>query len=102
MRHILLVKTRSEATANQLATAKQAFFDVIDRIEGLEAVEWGVNNSPEGKNAGYDLCIQMTFENEEARDRYLPHTAHDRLKIDFTPIIDDILVFDYNPENTAQ
>ncbi|HCP5933088.1 TPA: Dabb family protein [Escherichia coli] len=38
----------------------------------------------------------MTFVNEAARQRYLPHPEHEALKNIFRPILNDIIVFDYD------
>ena len=37
----------------------------------------------------------MTFTNEQARKNYLPHPEHEALKKVFVPLLDDIVVFDY-------
>lgn len=37
----------------------------------------------------------MTFESEEARDNYLPHPEHERVKAEILPCINDIIVFDF-------
>lgn len=39
----------------------------------------------------------MTFADEAGRENYLPHSEHDALKNVFRPILDDIVVFDYQP-----
>lgn len=65
------------------------------KVEGVDSVEWGLNDSPEGKNKHYTHCVMMTFVDEAGRDRYLPHPEHDVLKEIFRPILEDIVVFDY-------
>ncbi|GAM60866.1 stress responsive alpha-beta barrel domain protein dabb [Vibrio ishigakensis] len=37
----------------------------------------------------------MTFADEAARQRYLPHPEHDALKVVFRPILEDLIVLDY-------
>jgi hypothetical protein len=54
------------------------------------------SNSPEKLNDGYSHCIQITFENEEERQNYLPHPEHETLKRKFTDILEKIAVFDYS------
>lgn len=96
IRHILLVKCKSAATSEQVDAVKSAFVAIPQQVSGIEDVEWGVNDSPEGKNQDYTLCIFMTFANEEARQTYLTHPAHNALKVVFRQIIEDIIVFDYS------
>lgn len=95
IRHLMLVETKQSATVIERDAAKAAFLSISDKVDGIESVEWGENNSPEGKNKSYDLAIVMTFCSEEARDRYLTHPEHDALKVHFRKIIQDIVVVDY-------
>ncbi len=95
IRHLMLVEMKPEATTNEIEIAKQAFIDIPTKIAGIEAVEWGMNNSPEGKNKAYDLAIVMTFTDDSARNIYLTHREHDALKVHFKKIIQDIVVLDY-------
>ncbi len=100
LRHMLLVKTKADVSPEALSMARQAFTQAPDIFDGLIRVEWGFNHSPEGLNRGFDLCILMTFTDKQARDAYLPHPDHDRLKVDFLPIIDDIIVVDFDSETS--
>ena len=60
----------------------------------MEAVEWGMNDSPEMLNQGFTHCVLMTFADEDGRQNYLPHAEHEALKEVFVPILDEIVVFD--------
>lgn len=95
IRHILFIRFTDSALPKQILAVRTAFLQIPDRIEGVTRVEWGDNDSPEGKNAGYTHCVLMTFEDETARQRYLPHPVHDDLKAIFRPILRDIIVLDY-------
>ncbi|WP_439510454.1 Dabb family protein [Marinimicrobium koreense] len=96
IRHILLVKFKPEATASEIGKARTLFESMTTRVEGVEAVEWGLNDSPEGLNQGFTHAVLMTFADEQARQRYLPHPEHDALKAEFVPLVADIVVFDYS------
>jgi len=37
----------------------------------------------------------MTFANEAARQNYVPHPDHETLKKVLAPLLEDIIVFDY-------
>lgn len=95
IRHILFIKFTDCALAEQILTVRTAFLQIPDRIEGVTSVEWGINNSPEGKNSGFTHCVLMTFADEATRQRYLPHPAHEALKVIFRSILRDIIVLDY-------
>lgn len=95
IRHILLIEIIPEACPEQIDTVKHAFLQIPEQIEGVTHVEWGVNDSPEGKNQAFTHCILMTFEDESARQVYLPHPQHEALKVIFRAIIKNLIVFDY-------
>ncbi len=95
IRHTLLIKFKETVTPLQIGEIAQLFAATPKKIAGVVAVEWGVNDSPEGKNNGYTHSVLMTFADEAGRQHYLPHPEHDALKQAFIPLLDDIIVFDY-------
>jgi len=95
IRHILIFKTKASATDADISAAKQTFEEIPKKIAGIIGIEWGLNSSPEGKNQGFEYCVLMTFADEAARDYYLPHPKHNELKEVFGPILEDIIVIDY-------
>lgn len=103
IRHILFIALTDDASPEQINAVRQAFLHIPKRVEGGSRVEWGVNDSPEGKSAGFTHCVLMTFADEAARQRYLPHPAHDALKSIFRPVLQDIVVLDFTlePGNVA-
>lgn len=96
IRHILIIKFKDSVSPKQITDIKALFHSTIDKIEGVSGLEWGVNNSTEQRNQGYTHAVVMTFDNEAARDYYLPHPEHDALKAEFRPLLEDIIVFDYD------
>ena len=96
IRHILLIKLKPTADAESIEAVKSAFLTIPSKIEGIEAVEWGENDSPEGLNQGFTHCVLMTFTDEAARTRYLPHPEHKALIAIFQPVLEDIIVLDYS------
>ena len=95
IRHILFITLTDDASPKQINAVRQAFLHIPKQVEGVISVEWGVNDSPEGKNAGFTHCVLMTFTDEAARQRYLPHSAHEALKVIFRSILRGIIVLDY-------
>ena len=96
IRHLLLIKFKESATQAELEHVKSMFALIPERITGIDSVEWGLNNSPENLNRGYTHAVLMTFADEAARERYLPHPEHEALKEFFVPLLEDIVVFDYS------
>jgi hypothetical protein len=95
IRHIILIRFKSTAQINEINELKASFESMPLKVEGVRSVEWGLNDSPEGKNKGYTHAVLMNFVDEAGRDNYLPHSEHDELKKLFGPILDDLVVFDY-------
>ncbi|PSW06568.1 Dabb family protein [Photobacterium lipolyticum] len=95
IRHILLIQFKADAPLSQIDAVKDAFIAFPETVDGVEAVEWGENDSPEGKNRGYTHCVLMTFRDEASRQTYLPHPKHDALKSIFRPVLEEIIVLDY-------
>ncbi|MCU6243890.1 Dabb family protein [Enterobacter asburiae] len=103
IRHILFITLTDDASPEQINVVRQAFLHIPKQVEGVISMVWGVNDSPEAKSAGFTHCVLMTFADEAARQRYLPHPAHDALKSIFRPVLQDIVVLDFTlaPENMA-
>jgi len=95
IRHILLIKFKVSTEKIQIDELKTLFEAMPHKIEGVASVEWGENNSPEGKNQGYSYCVLINFTDQKGRENYLPHPEHNKLKQTFRPILEDIIVFDY-------
>lgn len=95
IQHMALLKFKPEVTTekieylfNQLAQLKQL-------IPGITYFSGGCYSSHEGLNKDFNHGFLTTFESIEARDIYLPHPEHERVKAEILPCIDDLVVFDF-------
>ena len=95
IRHIILIKFKATAKTNEINELKASFESMPSKVEGVNSVEWGLNNSNEGKNKGYTHVVLMNFVDDAGRDNYLPHPEHVELKKIFKPILEELIVFDY-------
>ena len=64
-------------------------------IDGLISYSGGPYCSPEGLNKGFTHGFTMTFENEEKRNAYFPHPAHELVKNKILAYITNVIAFDY-------
>ena len=96
IRHILLIRFKDASLLSEIEKLKGLFESMPEKVEGVVSVEWGINDSPEGKNKGYTHSVLMTFVDEAGRQNYLPHAEHEALKHVFIPLLEDIVVFDYS------
>ena len=92
---MLFVKFKKRVLQSDIIRARSEFSEIQNKIEGISGFEWGENTSPEGYSDEFTHCIQIIFANEEARNRYLPHPDHEKLKSTLLPILEKIIVIDY-------
>lgn len=95
IRHVLLIKFKPATTTANIDQIRELFHAIPAKVDGVEAVEWGLNDSPENLNRGFTHTVLMTFADDQARRHYLPHPEHEALKDVFIPLLEDIIVFDY-------
>jgi hypothetical protein len=65
------------------------------RIDGIEHFSWGPYASPEGLSGGFTHGFLMTFRDAAARDAYLPHPEHERVKRAILPHVEGVIAFDF-------
>jgi Stress responsive A/B Barrel Domain len=95
LRHLVLLKFKPEATPAQVEALESAFVGLASKINAVQSLEWGTNNSPEGLDKGFTHCFNLSFADEAARATYLPHPAHLAFVALLKPALDDVLVLDY-------
>jgi quinol monooxygenase YgiN len=95
LRHVVLFRFKAEATPEQVREIVEAFGQLPKKIDGVTAFEWGTDVSPEGRSEGFTHCFVVTFKDAAARDKYLPHPAHQEFVALLLPRLDKVLVVDY-------
>jgi hypothetical protein len=101
LRHVVLFKFKADATPEQIKAVEDAFGKLPEKIDAIQAYEWGTDVSPEMRSQGFTHCFFVTFRNEEGRDAYLPHEAHQEFVKQVLPILEDVLVVDYRAQRPA-
>ncbi|MHB8520637.1 MAG: Dabb family protein [Limisphaerales bacterium] len=95
VKHIVLVKFKAGTASSQI----QHIFAELKRlskvIPGILDYSEGVDSSPEGLNQGFTHGFIMTFRDTAARDAYLPHPEHERVKAITLPHVESVVVFDF-------
>jgi hypothetical protein len=97
LRHVVLFKFKPDATPAQVKSVEDAFMALKGKLPDLiKSIEFGRNNSPEGLNDGLTHCFLVTFANEEARDKYLPHPIHQAFVEQYAKVyVEKATVVDY-------
>jgi hypothetical protein len=95
LRHVVLFKFKEGTAQKDIVRVEKAFKELQAKIPQIRDFEWGLNNSPEGLDKGFTHCFFLTFESEEDRSIYLPHSDHKAFGKLLGPFLEDVLVVDY-------
>jgi len=95
VKHIALFKFKSEVTEDQVAEVFDQVLNATEEIPGIEDYVSGPNNSTEGFTQGFTHGFIMTFVDAAARDAYLTHPEHDKIKQLLSASAEGVLVFDF-------
>jgi len=89
------MKFKEGTPEEQIQTIFDGILDISESIPGIEDYVSGPNSSPEGLSQGYTHAFIITFADAAARDAYLPHPEHERVKALIQPVVDSLLVVDF-------
>jgi hypothetical protein len=95
LRHVVLYKFKADLAPEKIQEVVSAFAALPKQIDSIVGFEHGTNVSEEGKSEGLTHCFVVTFRNEQGRDVYLKHAAHQA----YVKLVQDrrekVIVFDY-------
>ncbi|MBX2963122.1 MAG: Dabb family protein [Cyclobacteriaceae bacterium] len=99
VKHLVMFKFKEGTSQQQIDEFTKEFVSLKDRIPGIVAFDYGVNNSPEKLNNGFTHIYAISFSDNEARDTYLTHPEHEKFTeyAGGTGIIQEVFVLDYPP-----
>lgn len=95
IQHIVLLKLKPEVIAEKTTELFRLLAELQQLISGMTYFAGGPYFSPEGLNQGYTHGFVMTFESVDARNAYLPHPEHERVKAVLLSCIDSVIAFDF-------
>lgn len=95
VKHVALIKFKEATAQENVDRVFEQILDLTENVPGIEDYVAGTNNSPESLNDGFTHGFVMTFSDAGARDSYLSHPEHERVKTEVMPYIDRVLVFDF-------
>lgn len=98
VRHYGMFQFKPEITEDQIEECFTEMMGMVDKIPGLQKMEYGPYDSPEGLNDGFTHGFLMTFDSPESRDEYLPHPEHERVADIVVPRLERVVVFDFEVE----
>ncbi len=95
IQHLVLLKFKEGTPESTISECFTALGTLPGLISGIEHFSGGPYSSPEGINKGFTHGFLMTFANAEARNGYLPHPEHEKVKALLLQHLDDVVAFDY-------
>jgi len=98
VKHVVLFRFKEGTTPDTIAELIEGYKALPGKIEVMKHFEWGPDISTEDLNEGYTHCFITTFENTAGRDAYIPHEAHQAYVSVLLPLLDKILVIDFQPQ----
>ena len=99
LRHVVLLKFKDDATAEQIRKVESAFVALPSKVDAIYDLEWGTDVSVEDLQQGFTHCFFVSFRSEADRAKYLPHPAHREFGQILGPHLDKVLVVDYWTKN---
>ncbi len=101
LQHLVLLRFKPTASAADITAIEAAFCALRTLVPGVAALEWGLDASPEGLAKGFTHAFLLSFAGAAQRDAYLPHPAHQAFVAQLKPVLDDVLVIDYEATVTG-
>lgn len=95
VKHVALLKFKEGTSQEQVDDVFNQLLDLSENVSGIDDYVAGPNNSPEGLSDGFTHGFVMTFHDAAARDAYLTNADHERFKGNALPVIDKLIVFDF-------
>ena len=92
--HIVLL-TFKPGHDNQMQPLYDALAALKRKLPRMTGLSGGPYDSPEGANQGYTHGFVMTFADAAARNEYLVHPDHEKVKADFLPLVEKVVAFDF-------
>jgi len=97
--HVVLLRVRKSTTKEEIDRLFAALAAVKPKIPGLLTFSGGAYSSPEGLHKDYTHGFVMTFVDAAARDAYLPHPEHEKVKEIVFDVLEGglagVVAFDY-------
>ena len=95
LRHVVVFKFKDGTPPGKVNEIVEAFGGLKAKIPQITGFEWGLNNSPEGKDQGFTHVFLVTFADAKGREAYLPHPEHEKFKALVGPHLAGVYVVDY-------
>jgi hypothetical protein len=97
--HMVLLRVKKDVPKKEVDRAFSELAALKGKIAGLLSFTGGPYASPEGLHKGFTHGFSMTFKDAAARDGYLSHPEHEKVKKTLFAVLDGgldgVVAFDY-------
>jgi hypothetical protein len=97
--HLVVLKLKASTKPAQVAKMFSELAGLKKKVPGLLTFTGGPYSSPEGLNQGFTHGFVMAFEDAAARDAYLTHPEHEKVKARILPTLEGglsgVIAFDF-------
>ena len=96
--HMVFFKWKDGVTPEQAEDIGRKLVALKDKVPGVVSLTYGRQNSPEAatKGKGFNAGLTVIFVDAAARDAYLPNADHQAVVTVLKPLLDDLVVMDYD------
>lgn len=91
--HVVMMKLSKDADAAFHAKVEEFAEEIRRTAKGLIAYNYGRNVADRGK--GYDWAVVGAFQSSADHDAYQVSDVHQRMKAFMMPVIEDLVVCDF-------
>jgi hypothetical protein len=95
VKHIVLLKFKAGTTEEQITKFFEDALDLSETVPGIDDYVSGNDCSQAGLSQGLTHGFIMTFSDVAARDAYMVHPEHEKFKAMATPLVENVLIFDF-------
>jgi len=95
LRHLVLFKFYNNTDETIIDEISNKFGSLKHQIELVRDFEYGINVSKEGLSNGFTHCFMLSFDNENDRDDYIVHEAHQAFVKFINGYVESVCVIDY-------
>ncbi|MGE3317628.1 MAG: Dabb family protein [Planctomycetaceae bacterium] len=95
VQHMVILKFKPSTPRETIEAIFSELAGLQSLIPGIDRFVGGPYASGEGMHKDFTHGFLMEFESPTARDVYLPHPEHERVKAMIIPCIDDVIAFDF-------
>jgi len=97
--HLVVLKIKRDTKPAHVTRMFTELDGLKKKVPGLVSFAGGPYSSPEGLNQGYTHGFVMTFRDGPARDGYLTHPEHEKIKERILPLLEGglggVVAFDF-------